>query len=143
LASRTRLEGDTRPVSSSSPRESTERLRAGVDSRAGRTCSSSESCAGPFDTAGAAGFGGALGVCDGLGVKKLEIVCCLLLCDSPCEDWLLLGAMATTGGVDGKLTLARVVTRGTKCDALTKSRWALLPNTKSYHSRSSLQGRLY
>jgi len=42
---------------------------------------------------GAAGFGAAFGVCDGLGVKKLDMVCCLPLCDRPCEDWLLLGAI--------------------------------------------------
>jgi hypothetical protein len=84
-----------------------------VDCRTGRVSSSSDSGAVTVGTAGAAGFGGALGVCDGLGVKKLEIVCCLLLCDNPCEDWLLLGAMAIVRGVDGKLRLARVVTRVT------------------------------
>jgi hypothetical protein len=116
LASRTRLGGDARLVSSSSPCVSTERFRAGGDCRTGRVSSSAESGAvtvGMAGTAGAAGFGGAFGVCDGLGVKKLEIVCCLLLCDSPCEDWLLLGAMATIRGVDGKVRLARVVTRET------------------------------
>jgi hypothetical protein len=45
-----------------------------------------------------AGFGTAFGACEGFGVKKLEMVCCLLLWDNPCDDWLLFGAIGDVWG---------------------------------------------